>query len=223
MIARRSFLAGSSVGFLFAPVSAQTTTRKPRLPPGRDPGGPAIAIIGDGVDYVDPIIASRLARDGEGELIGWDFIDNDNRPFATGDGGGGALRTYIGALPSARFIPIRVTNVTSMLDVRALGFALRTPAQFILLSAEISRPSDIQKLRGLADSSRSVLVIAIVSIDAGVHLTTQPADNVLLVPERAAATSALRLAVRLLQVEGIATGEALKRRLLASPEFLRTP
>ncbi|MDH3743406.1 MAG: hypothetical protein OER56_17600 [Hyphomicrobiales bacterium] len=55
---------------------------EPVVPPGLDPGGVSIALLGGGVDYTKPSIAIRLARDGEGDLIAWDFTDNDIRPFA---------------------------------------------------------------------------------------------------------------------------------------------
>lgn len=54
----------------------------PKVPPGQDPGGPALALIGGGVDYTSADIAHRLARDGEGEPISWDLIDNDRTAFA---------------------------------------------------------------------------------------------------------------------------------------------
>ena len=55
--------------------------RKPRLPAGLDPGGVAVALLSTGIDYQASDIARRLARDGEGDLIGWDLVDRDNRPF----------------------------------------------------------------------------------------------------------------------------------------------
>lgn len=54
----------------------------PKVPPGQDPGGPALALIGGGIDYTSAKIAHRLARDGEGEPISWDLIDNDRTAFA---------------------------------------------------------------------------------------------------------------------------------------------
>ena len=69
---------------LFATVAmAAEPSKKPPVPPGVDPGGVLIALIGDGVDYTRPEIAARLARDGEGELIGWDFVDGDRRPYGS--------------------------------------------------------------------------------------------------------------------------------------------
>jgi hypothetical protein len=59
------------------------TVAKPKVPVGVDPGGISIALVGPGIDYTLPDIAARLARDGEGELIGFDLIDMDRRPFTT--------------------------------------------------------------------------------------------------------------------------------------------
>ena len=61
--------------------STEAQEAKPRVPPGRDPGGVAIALIGTGIDYTIPEVAQRLARDGEGELIGWDLEHKDRKPF----------------------------------------------------------------------------------------------------------------------------------------------
>ena len=57
--------------------SAAAQPKKPKLPPGLDPGGVAIVLLTTGIDYTKPELAVRLARDGEGELIGWDAVDGD--------------------------------------------------------------------------------------------------------------------------------------------------
>ena len=53
----------------------------PPIPPFNDPGGIPVAIVDTGVNYTLPSINSRLARDGEGQLIGYDYWDLDHRPF----------------------------------------------------------------------------------------------------------------------------------------------
>ena len=62
-------------------LAASAEAQKPRVPPGRDPGGIPVAIIASGVNYTLPGITERLARDGEGDLVGIDMEDGDNRPF----------------------------------------------------------------------------------------------------------------------------------------------
>ena len=53
----------------------------PPVPPGFDPGCVTVALIDSGVNYLLPEINRRLARDGEGNLIGYDYWDMDERPF----------------------------------------------------------------------------------------------------------------------------------------------
>ncbi len=106
---------------------------KPPVPPGRDPGGVAVAIVGGGVDYTRPDIAARLARDGEGEIIGWDFIDSDQRPFDA---------CPAGAQPSAACptlvarIALQEAGVASLVVARASAGRLQTMAQAISMVAQ---------------------------------------------------------------------------------------
>ena len=57
------------------PVPASTATRE-----AADPGI-RVALVDSGVNYLLPNIASRLARDTHGTLVGFDFWDLDGRPF----------------------------------------------------------------------------------------------------------------------------------------------
>jgi hypothetical protein len=126
-------------------VFAQKPSNKPRVPPGVDPGGVAIAIIGNGVDYTRPEIAARLARDGEGEIIGWDFVDDDRRPYHLCDPRMGNhahlhcdrddYRAVLLAAPQARLIPMRVPDgKPNQVHVNAIRAVANTPARIVLLS-----------------------------------------------------------------------------------------
>lgn len=53
----------------------------PPVPAHADPGGLPVAIVDTGVNYLLPQINRRLARDGSGLLLGYDFWDLDARPF----------------------------------------------------------------------------------------------------------------------------------------------
>ncbi len=68
------------IGLLAITIS-NALAKEPKVPPGLDPGGVAVAIMGPGVDYTAPGFAERFARDGEGNIIGFDFIDGDGLPF----------------------------------------------------------------------------------------------------------------------------------------------
>ena len=106
---------------------------------GRDPGGIAIALIVTGIDYTHPEIKDRLARDGEGEIIGLDLIDGDNRPYAATSLPGnedGAVdtilaRRILSTYRHARLVPIRVDPNNKVMLARALAFAASTPARIV--------------------------------------------------------------------------------------------
>ncbi len=42
---------------------------------------PAVAMVDAGVNYLLPLIGNRLARDSDGEILGYDYWDLDQRPF----------------------------------------------------------------------------------------------------------------------------------------------
>jgi subtilisin family serine protease len=51
------------------------------VPAGVDPGGVTVAEVDTGVNYLLPGIASRLARDSSGHILGYDYWDMTARPF----------------------------------------------------------------------------------------------------------------------------------------------
>ena len=136
---------------------ATAQERKPPLPPGRDPGGAAIAILLTGIDYTQPDIARRLARDGEGELIGWDLVDNDNRPFdksrgqtpVNWGGDGTALVRSIGET-GRRVIPVRIDPSNPVLLARAVAFISHTPARIVVVPLWSAQASDWKPFRQAA-------------------------------------------------------------------------
>jgi hypothetical protein len=112
---------------------------KPRVPPGRDPGGTAVAIIGAGLDYTRPEIAQRLARDGEGHLTSWDFADNDRLPFAAQPEHDLPLaHIVLGEGQAARLVVVRVPARSEAALPGALQRAAATPARVVLMVAEVA-------------------------------------------------------------------------------------
>ena len=131
-----------AVGLPLTMAAAQTGPPKPKVLPGRDPGGVAVALIGAGVDYQRPDIAARLARDGEGEIIAWDVIDDDARPLEAAPVAGRRVPPHAGTamakmfLRSAkpvRLIPVRVPDGNPLALGGALAFACQTPARIAVL------------------------------------------------------------------------------------------
>jgi hypothetical protein len=120
-----------------APLIAAAQGADPPVPVGRDPGGFAVAVIGRGVDYGDQAMAQRLARDGEGEIIGYDFIDDDRRPYGVGaDAEATALVIREGQ--AATVVAIRADPTQTQSLARAIGYAAQSPATVIAIFAPIS-------------------------------------------------------------------------------------
>lgn len=124
------------------PAAAQTGPPKPRVPFGRDPGGIAVAVIGAGIDYRRPEIAARLARDGEGEIIAWDVIDDDARPLEAAplagrrvppQAGTAMTERWLAQTAGVRLIPVRVPDANPLALGGALAFVGQTPAQIAVL------------------------------------------------------------------------------------------
>jgi hypothetical protein len=170
--------------------TAQPSPAKPKVPAGSDPGGVAVAIIGSGVNYTLPQIANRLARDGEGDIIGLDFIDRDNRPFdvagpdATADGIRpygttlasvvlyGAPRVNNNAMP-ARLVPVRLPTG----DPRALGgataFIASTRARIALVAFTSPNRGDWEAFEQVAKTAPNILFVFLAG-DTGQDLDKQP-------------------------------------------------
>lgn len=139
-------LAALGATFSASVVDAQSNARKPKPPVGRDPGGVAVAIIGAGIDYRRPGLAKRLARDGEGEIIAWDFRDNDPRPFEpatatgarAGEGAGtGMAELLLGEAPLSRLVPVRIGDASISTLGNAVAFVSRTPARIAIVPAGV--------------------------------------------------------------------------------------
>jgi len=156
--------------------------KKPPLPPGRDPGGVAIALLTTGIDYTVPDIARRLARDGEGELIGFDLADNDNRPFGDGrvqtpahwGGDGTALATNIlDPTIGARLVPVRVDPRDPASLARAVAFVARTPARVMVVPMWGPSKDDWQPFRQAVEHFPQLLFV-VAAGDDGRDLDQDP-------------------------------------------------
>jgi hypothetical protein len=147
--------------------SAAAQSSKPPLPPGRDPGGVAIALFGTGIDYTLPEVARRLARDGEGELIGWDLADNGNRPFRPSAdaspgavwGGDGTALVRAVATPGRRVVPVKIDPADPRSLARATAFVARTPARIVVVPAWSRSQSDWEPFRQAALRFKDLLFV----------------------------------------------------------------
>lgn len=149
---------------LIGSLEASARAKDPRVPPGTDPGGVALALVSTGVDYTLPQIARRLARDGEGQLIGRDFADDDALPYAPTAGdqpwsGTGLATSILAEAPFARLIPVRIDPQQPISVANALAFVARTPARIVLV-ATVDVSDVAQLLRQSVQAARNLLIIA---------------------------------------------------------------
>ncbi len=153
-----------------APSIAQTSgaSRKPKPPTGRDSGGIAVALIGAGVDYRLPEIAQRLARDGEGEIIGYDAIDNDHRPFERPaiDGrrlpeaaGTTTAALFLREASAARLVAVRAPEAQSLGFAASMAFVTRTPARIVAVLLRDTGPDPSMQFRDIERHAPRLLVI----------------------------------------------------------------
>lgn len=151
----------------FATLAAVAQEKKPSVPPGRDPGGMAIALICSGVDYTLPTLAQRLARDGEGELIGWDLEDLDRKPFDRSrgmarpewGGDGTLLASLLLGAAGVRLVLVRADPGNPLSLARAIAFVAQTPARVAVLPIGSAEGADWTPFRQAAQHFKDVLII----------------------------------------------------------------
>lgn len=167
------------LGLALTVTGAFAQSPKPKVPSGTDPGGIAIALIAYGIDYTDPEIAPRLARDGEGDIVGWDFVSGDNRPFAAtpeaGIDGTRLARLILSAYARGRLVPLRIAPSDPVQFAQAMRFALQSPARIIAIPTWNARPEIAEVLNAAAARARDRLFV----IPAGEGVTEQRSDNLL--------------------------------------------
>jgi hypothetical protein len=132
---------------------------EPKVPPGRDPGGVAVALIEAGLDYRRSEFAARLARDGEGDLIGWDLVDNDARPFSAAEADGRLASIVLAEGQSARLIVVRVAPGRHDQIAAGLRFSAGTPARVALLASDPGVPVQLGDLIAAARQLPGMLLI----------------------------------------------------------------
>lgn len=140
----------------------------PRLPPGQDPGGQAIAFISGGIDYTSERIVARVARDGEGEIIGWDFVDNDRFPYVATTAtpadpeavdATSAAAALVQAYAHGRMVPVRIGAGDPMALARAIGFVTGTPARIVAVGVPLSSPDMRRVVREASQRFRDHLFV----------------------------------------------------------------
>lgn len=159
---------------------AAAQARKPKLPAGLDPGGVAIAILTTGLDYRSEDIARRLARDGEGDLIGWDLVDRDNRPFnpaaaetpaTLGGDANGLVRAF--GQSGRRVVPVRIDTRDPVSLAKAASFVSHTPARIVVVPMWTSS-ADAWATFGMAIKAFPDLLFIVAAGDDGRDIDRDP-------------------------------------------------
>ena len=172
-------LAGAFALCLSA-LAATAQSKDPPVPPGRDSGGIPVAVIGPGLDYTLPHLAQMLARDGEGEITGYDFADEDRRPFEINDGGNaGSPGTRVAEIvtgegQAATLIAVRAKMDDAITLTKAIKFAAQSPARIIAIDRAFVTPIDMEMFNSAAHHYRENLFIVMAG-DGGTDL--DPAFN----------------------------------------------
>lgn len=151
----------------------------PKVPHGLDPGGTAIALISDGVDYTDPEIAARLARDGEGEPIGLDLIDGDVRPFAPANSSRGTAlaKILLATYRNSRLIVVRANPDDALSLARAAVFVTRTPSRIAAVGFwGQSQETWLPFSQAVAQGNRVLFIVPGGDASARAQKTSFPAD-----------------------------------------------
>ena len=202
--------------------------KDPRVPPGTDPGGVAVALISAGIDYMLPAIAGRLARDGEGDVIGWDFVDGDALPFASADGEGpsgatAVARAILAEAPAVRLVPVRVDPGQPKSFAQALAFVAKTPARLVLVAA-FAANDDLGLFRLAAQEFKQLLIVVpadpavadldnVLPIESPDGAARRSADTVPSL-ELASAANAIRMAAEIAVGAPSLDGAGLKHAVL---------
>jgi hypothetical protein len=192
-------------------VAALAQERKPLLLPGRDLGGVAIALISTGIDYTVPEVAQRLARDGEGELVGWDLEDQDRKPFDKSKGStlpewggdGTLIASLLSGAGGLRLVPVRVDPSDPASLARAIVFVAQTPARVAVLPMWSTARQDWEPLRQAATRFKDVLVIVPSGMGAeAIYPAALGLDNVLAVAPGTASVDATGFGGRVKRLSG---------------------
>ena len=168
----------------------------PPVPAGRDPGGVTVAHIDSGVNYLLPEIAARLARDGDGRMLGRDLWDGDARPFDGDQGrspffpirhGTPVASLLIKEAPAVRLLPIRYPRPDMARMAEAVQAAAAAGARIVALPMGSRKREDWTGFAAAAGAHPEMLFIVSAGNDgrdidaAPLYPASLPLDNLIVV------------------------------------------
>ena len=155
--------------------------------PGPVPGerkgpGVRVALVDSGVNYLLPEIASRLARDEDGALVGYDFWDLDARPFDANPArsafhpqrhGTHTASLLLEEAPVAELVPYRYPrrNMWRMPDL--VEHAARAGVRIVNMSMGSRRPDEWTEF-GAAARAHPEMLFVVSAGNEGVDIDKKP-------------------------------------------------
>ena len=146
-----------------------TETLQAPWPAGVDPGGVRVALVDSGLAYDLPLFRDRLARDGEGKPLGYDYWDLDPWPY-DGDGSRGPFLpirhgTAVASIlareaPDAALVPFRYPRPDMSRMGELVARAVRAGVRILAMPLGSRKPED---WRAFERALRGRDILAIVS------------------------------------------------------------
>ncbi|MEQ1651636.1 MAG: hypothetical protein ABL897_04030 [Hyphomicrobium sp.] len=160
----------------------------PPVPPGRNPGGQPVAFINGGIDYTRPPFSTMLARDGEGEIIGYDFADDDRRPYdANGDTAAAGI--LLGEGQAATLVLLRASAGNTISIGKAIGYAAKSPARIVAITLPM-QTTNMKTLLSAATARFPSQLFIVAAGDDGLDLDANRAPEAAALPNVIVVTSA---------------------------------
>ena len=168
----------------------------PPVPPGSDPGGEAVAVIDSGINYTLPGFAARLARNKSGEILGFDFHENDRRPFDLDPSrplyfpirhGTAVASIILREAPDARLIPVRYPARNPQGFAEIVKYIADGPARIVAMSLGGSKKAEWTALGEAIAGNPDILFVVSAGNDGRdvdktpVYPASFDADNILTV------------------------------------------
>lgn len=149
--------------------------------PGQDPGGTAIAILSPPISLTSPEVVQKLARDGEGVAIGWDFSkrpkSSDDQANTSAQSRGASLASTLAAHGGVRLVPVFVDPLRPATWAQAVAFVAQTPARIVLVPFATTTDTDWIAFRAAAEHFPNLLFVVPAHATTGVANGT-PLDDV---------------------------------------------
>ncbi len=164
----RDFFPVLFLAMALSPSASLAGVNEPAMPAGKDPGGVAVAIIDSGVNYTLKQITPRLARDPQGNLIGYDFHDNDHYPFDVVPGqksdagrhhGTRVAAIFLREAPKARLAPYRYRAHSFETFADIVNAIAKGPARIVIMSLGGYQKTDWDHFAKAATAHPEILFI----------------------------------------------------------------